>query len=392
MRPVLISHIYINRDVLDSAFAKNIISKLPDTPVTISDAPPEQLESSSITEGKRLLYITTYKGNFCKPCPGTSHDYICCNYQVINETTGCPLDCAYCILQSYMSSSVLTVYANYHKILEEFDVFTAKFPERIIRIGTGELADSLALEEYTGISSLLIPYFSTKPNIFFELKSKTNHVRHLESFRNKTNNLVLSWSLNPDQVIKDIEFKTASLEERFESAALAEKMGFKLGFHFDPVIFYEEWESGYGNVIEQLFNSINPANIAWISIGGLRFPPSLKETIRDRFPGTSIIRGEQITGKDQKTRYFKPIRLQMFRSIYSRIRNYSPEVFVYFCMEDKEIWKKVMDFTPASTNHLDFMFAESLYHRFPEMNLTKPVYEKYLSFESIHDPAIQSAI
>ncbi|MGD9898284.1 MAG: radical SAM protein [Calditrichaceae bacterium] len=392
MKPISISHIYINRDVRDSAFAKNIISKLSNIPITISDSPPEKLESSSIAEGKRLLYVTNYKGNFCKPCPGTSHDYICCNYQVINETTGCPLDCAYCILQSYMNSSVLTVYANYYKILEEFDAFTAKFPDRIIRIGTGELADSLALEEYTGISSLLIPYFDTKHNVFFELKSKTNHVRHLESFQNKTENLVLSWSLNPDHVITNIEFKTASLKERLESAVQAQKMGFKLGFHFDPVIFYDEWESGYSNVIDQLFQHINPDNIVWISIGGLRFPPSLKETIRDRFPGTSIIRGEQIIGKDQKTRYFKPIRLKMFRSIYSRIRYYSPDVFTYFCMEDKEIWKKVMGFAPINTNHLDFMFAESLYNRFPEMNLSKPMYEKYLKFESIHDPAIQSAI
>ncbi len=388
MKEIIIKKIYIDRKVKDRSFTKNVLNNLPHTPLEITDTAP----AFSTAQGKQILYITDYKGVFCKPCPGTSQEYLCCNYQVINETTGCPLDCAYCILQGYMDSSVLTVYANYEKIFEEFDTFHNKYPQRIIRIGTGELADSLALERYTNISSLLIPYFRMKKNVFFELKTKTNKIEFLAPFAHKTNNLVLSWSLNTPQAIESVEFKTASLQERLQGAKRAQEMGFKMSFHFDPIVHHENWKENYHRTIERLFKTVDHRRIVWISLGGLRMPPDLKPIIKERFPETPIIRDEQIIAKDRKLRYFKPLRYEMFKHIYDTIRSHSKDVFVYFCMEDKDIWQKVMGFSPINTNHVDYLFAESLFRRFPEMGLPKPEFDYYQSLDSIHDPAYEKRI
>ncbi len=388
MKEIIIKKIFVDEKVKERPFTKRIIGNLPGVPIEITSAPP----SASVAKGKQLLYITDYKGNFCKPCPGTSQEYLCCNYQVINETTGCPLDCAYCILQGYMDSSVLTVYANYEKIFDEFDDFQRKYPKRIIRIGTGELADSLALEKYSNISQLLIPYFQKKKGVFFELKTKTDHIDFLRPFARKVDNLVLSWSLNTEQAINKAEFKTAALDERLQAAVKAQEMGFKLSFHFDPIVHHENWKENYSAVLDKLFSAVDHCKIVWISIGGLRMPPDLKPIIKERFPETHIIRDEQIIAKDRKLRYFKPLRYEMFKHIYDGIRRYSGDVFVYFCMEDKDIWRKVMGFSPLNTNHVDFLFAESLYRRFPEMNLPKPDFDYYQQLESIHDPIYESKL
>ena len=388
MKPVKINKIYIDEQVKDHPFTKNIVKNLSGIPVEITIMPP----TASIAQGKQIIYITNYKGDFCKPCPGTSEEYLCCNYQIINETTGCPLDCSYCILQGYMDSSVLTVYANYEKIFSEFDRFYEKYPRRIIRIGTGELADSLALENFTNISSLLIPYFKKRKGVFFELKTKTNTIGFLNPFAHKMENLVLSWSLNTPQAIERAEFKTSSLDERLAAAREAQEMGFKLSFHFDPIVHHDNWEENYSFVIDKLFSTVDSKKIVWISLGGLRMPPDLKPIIKERFPETGIIRDEQIIAKDRKLRYFKPLRYKMFKHIYNTIRKYSEDVFVYFCMEDKDIWQKVMGFSPVNTNHVDFLFAESLYKRFPEMNLPKPDYDYYQQLESIHDPEYEKSI
>lgn len=392
MKKIIIKKIYIDRDVINTEFTKNILQSLPNVPVINTTSNPEIFTSFTISEGKQILFITNYKGNFCKPCPATSQDYICCNYHVINETTGCPLDCIYCILQGYMNSKVLTVYANYQNIFREFDALSSKYSNRIIRIGTGELADSIALEEYTNISSFLIPYFESKHNVFFEFKTKTNHIKLLNKFAHKTNNLVLSWSLNPDQLIDNMELKAASLTERINSAQLAQKMGFKLSFHFDPIIQHDNWRDNYNHVIDSLFSKIKAQNIVWISMGGLRFPPALKQIIKERFPKTPIIRSEQITGNDQKIRYFKPLRLEMFKYLYNRIRSHSKEVFVYFCMENKDVWEKTMGYCPINSNHLDYLFAESLCKQFPEMGFTKPAFDYYQNIKSKHDPEYQSGL
>ncbi len=392
MKSLTIKKILVDKKVVDEAFTKEILSKYDPSIVKEVDVENVDFKNISITRGKSILFITNYKGKFCKSCPGTSQDYICCNYHVINETTGCPIDCAYCILQSYMTSPVLTVYVNYTKIFNEVDKLIKLFPKRLLRIGTGELADSLALEEITGISTKLIPYFESKNNVLFEVKTKTNHIALLKNFSQQLHNLVISWSINPTELIDNIEFKSDLIIDRLYAAEKAQEMGIKLAFHFDPIINHKNWRKNYIDLIDLLFKKIDPKNIVWISLGGLRFPPSLKEIIQDRFPGTLIIRDEQIVGVDQKLRYFKPIRLEMYREIYSRIRSYSEDVFVYFCMESKDIWKKVMDFSPKSTNHLDYLFAESLYKRFPQMNFLKPDLQYYLNLSGMHDHNYQNRL
>jgi spore photoproduct lyase len=388
MKKITIKKIYVDEQVKDRSFTKKILSNLPNIEIEITRTAPQV----SIAKGKQILYITNYKGDFCKPCPGTSQEYLCCNYQVINETTGCPLDCAYCILQGFLDSSVLTVYANYEKIFEEFDRFQRKNSRRIIRIGTGELADSIALEPFTNISSLLIPYFRNKKGVFFELKTKTDTIDFLKPFAHKADNLVLSWSLNTTQSIEQVEFNTASLDERLQAARRAQDMGFKLSFHFDPIIHHENWKRNYSYVLERLFSAVDHKKIVWISLGALRMPPDLKPLIKERFPETGIIRDEQIIAKDRKLRYFKPLRVEMFRHLYNTIRSYSADLFVYFCMEDKDVWQKVMGFSPQNTNHVDFLFAESLYKRFPEMPLPKPNFDYYQQLESIHDPLYEKEL
>ena len=392
MKSVHIRKILIDKTVKDELFTREIISKFDSSIVELVDADKINFENIPIPRGKSILFITNYKGNFCKPCPGTSQDYICCNYHVINETTGCPIDCAYCILQSYMNSRVLTVYANYPKIFDEFAEFRNQYPKRLFRIGTGELADSLALEDITGISQKLIPYFESQDNVLFEVKTKTNHIDFLNHILKPLTNLVISWSLNPAEVVDNIEFKSDSINARLNAAEFAQSKGIKLAFHFDPIVHHENWQQNYRDLIDRLFLKIDPNNVTWISLGGLRFPPSLKDTIRNRFPDTFIIRDEQVVGIDQKLRYFKPIRLEMFREIYSRIRFHSKDVFVYFCMESKDIWEKVTGTSPESTNHLDYLFAESLYKRFPEMNFSKPDLKYYLEIPGMHDHRYQTIL
>lgn len=392
MKFLHIKKVLVDNTVKNEIFTQEVLSKFDKSLIEFINEKDLSPYQSSITKGKSNLFITKYKGRFCKPCPGTSQDYICCNYHVINETTGCPIDCAYCILQSYMNSRLLTIYANYENIFSEMDELLNKYPRRLIRIGTGELTDSLALEDITGISTKLIPYFESRKNVLFELKTKTNHLEFIKKFSGELKNLVISWSVNPQELIDNIEFKSDSLSSRLHAAQFIQNRDIKIGFHFDPIIYHDNWFNNYRNLISTIFKTIDARNIAWISLGGLRFPPSLKETIQDRFPENPIIRGEQIIGVDQKLRYFKPVRLEMFKEIYSQIRLHSKEVFVYFCMESKDVWKKVMGYAPDSSNHLDYLFAKSLYERFPDMSFLEPELGYYLNLESTHNHYYQKLL
>lgn len=370
MKSNVFNKIYVNNSVSQLAKTKNILQKLNTKNIVYFNELEEirqRFSSVSLTEGKKTIVLTDYKGKIVKSCPGTDESYLCCKYIIINQITNCPLECTYCILQTYTNSPYITIYPDTNKIFKELDELSNENPNRILRIGTGELSDSFALDYITDFSSELISYFSNKKNLILELKTKTTNIENLKNISNVPENIVISWSVNPSLIAENEESKTATIIKRLESAKSLSQQGYKIGLHFDPILFYENWDKLYIELVDSIFRYIQAKKIMWISLGAFRFIPKLKEVIQTRFPKTNIIYSEHIKGNDGKIRYPKPIRKKIFKTIYDRIKAYSKDVFVYFCMEDIDVWKSVMGFSPSNNDELDLMFEESIKKRFKKM-------------------------
>jgi spore photoproduct lyase len=341
-------------------------------------------ESQSQEESfnKKELLLRASVGSAFKPCPGTDSSYICCNYWVLNQTINCPFDCSYCILQYYLNNQSLIVHTNIAEMFAEIDRRTALEPQRFFRIGTGELGDSLALDPWVETASELIDQAAQRSGILLELKTKSADIGHLLHLPHQ-GKTVLAWSLNPQELILQEEHKAASLDERIAAARQAQDAGYKLAFHFDPMVWYPHWQKGYAEVVNKLQEAgIAPERIVWISIGSLRFPPEMKDKALDKFPKTKLFAGEMIRGKDNKERYIKPLRLQLYQWLIQRLKEWSPRLFIYFCMEDFEIWEKCLPPAPKNSQELDYRFAESLWKQFPALMSKKPELENYLAFST----------
>ena len=179
--------------------------------------------SHAITKGKKDLLLTINKGRFIKKCPGTKH-YICCGYQILHQASGCNLDCSYCILQAYFNNPLLTVFVNLDNMMQELDKKIDRNKKRFWRIGTGEFTDSLALDEITSLSTLLIPYFIKKKNAILELKTKTVNINNLLRFKPK-GNIITSWSLNAKRIVKQEERQVSSIQSRIKAARTCQDRG-----------------------------------------------------------------------------------------------------------------------------------------------------------------------
>jgi spore photoproduct lyase len=341
--------IFITRDSQSLPLTQRILKNLSHIPVEFIPDPQDLIEEIKISrdpvgEGKKCLLITRQKGQYVKPCPCTPH-YIGCNYFIINADLNCPLDCTYCILQTYLDNPLITVHADSEKMWEHLDDFLHKNRGRPLRIGTGELADSLALDPITERSSELVSYFSTRSHALFELKTKTVNIEHVLRFK-PPENVVIAWSLNSSQMALTEEQGAPDIEERLEAARLVSRSGYKVAFHFDPLILYQGWEQGYAEVIENMMASIDHKKIAWISLGSLRFPPSLKGVIQKRFPQTRIMHQEFIKGKDGKFRYPKPVRLWLYGKVVEFLKNAGGgSIPLYFCMESHDVWREILEKT-----------------------------------------------
>jgi spore photoproduct lyase len=343
----------------------------------------KRLRHLGLTEGKRVLLVKEFRGRAFKQCQGLKPEYACCNLHTLAEANHCAMECTYCILQFYMTSPHLTVFANLEEIQAEITRRVSAQPERVFRIGTGELSDSLLLDPLTESTRRMVPFFRSLPNAVLELKTKTDNVERLLDLEHGRKTVV-SWSVSPPEIVEREELKTASLAERLAAASLVSRQGYPVGFHLDPMIHYPGWREGYAYLVDAILDAVPPEGMAWISLGSLRFPPEMKVTMEARFPRSELRHGELVQGDDGKMHYLRPLRLEMYRFVVDRLegrlQGSESSPVLYLCMEPPDVWKRTFDKEAPANPELEHRFAENYWRRFAGASLPRPDLEAYRSF------------
>jgi spore photoproduct lyase len=346
-----------------SALATRIVSGIPSS-VQVGYVADGRLAARPLNEmsdpfgaGKRRMVVMTRRGPFLMGCPASSTEFACCGYLVLILASNCPMDCSYCFLQEHLANNPgFQVYANHHDALDELDRLARAGSGRSFRIGTGELADSLAFDSLTGISRDLVSYFSQHPTLMLELKTKTDEIDNLLALDPRGRTMV-SWSLSPMRVFAASEHRTAPPPVRIDAARRVLDAGYTVGFHLDPLIAYPDAERDYLELLENVFDTMPPKAIAFFSIGGLRMTPGLRTTARRRFPADPMLLGEDVLGKDGRYRTFTPLRLRLFSKLRERIAKACADLPVYLCMETASMHHRVFGAAPPTPTALGSRLA-----------------------------------
>ncbi len=280
---------------------------------------------------RQTLFLIKEEFDYVQACP-CSRGSVRCGYYNLKLGTGCPYECTYCFLQAYTNTPGICLPVN----IEDFFACWENSREGQ-RLGSGQFTDSLALDEFTGYSALIVDFFRQHPESFFEFKTKSANISLLLKTAPAANILV-SWSVNPQAIIDTQEFYTASLEARLNAAARCANHGYSVGFHFDPIILFPGWESAYQAVVRAIFDRVPKASIRWISLGCLRMTWTQKQVIESRFPESDLLNGELLLDYDEKLRYPREVRKSVYAAMLHWIRNHSPKTRVYLCMEEAPLF------------------------------------------------------
>ena len=280
-------------------------------------------------------------------CPVASPKTRCCNLYTLDAVESCGFDCSYCSIQSFYNENKIGFDKNFAQKLKTLKLD----PKRFYHIGTGQSSDSLLWGNKEGIMEALFEFARANPNVILELKSKSKNIKYLLE-NDVPKNILCTWSLNPTTIIENEEHLSASLDERIESArALADK-GVLVGFHFHPIVVYENYLDEYKDIAKRLTDTFEPHEVVLVSMGTLTFIKPVIKKLRQRDFKSKIL---QMPLVDASGKFSYPLdtKLEMFKTLYDAFESWHKKVYFYLCMEDHSLWKKVFGFEYDSNDEME---------------------------------------
>jgi len=243
----------------------------------------------------------------------------------------CIYECEYCYLQGYFDSPDIVLFVNYEEMLNEMSRLCKMYAEETVWFHAGEFSDSLALGHLTGEWPWLWRLASENSNARLELRTKSANVTCILDLE-PVENIMVSYSLSPQSQIENHDRKTPSLPARLRAIEKLVKRGFQIAIHLDPVII--DYVDDYPALVSKLAGLIPPEQMAYISIGVVRFTPKVHKEVMANYGQSQMLAADFVSSFDHKLRYHRPIRLKILRQIQRFcFDNGIAEEKVYLCME-----------------------------------------------------------
>ena len=290
-------------------------------------------------------------------CPVASEKTVCCNLMTIDAVQGCSLGCSYCSIQTFYTDGKISIDKNLAEKLSKIPLD----PNKNYHIGSGQSSDSLAIGNREGVLDAQLEFARKNSNIILEFKTKSSNIDHLVR-TDIPKNVFVSWSLNPQLFIDNEEHGTASLDQRISSARRLSDKGVLIGFHFHPIVYYENYEKDYSDVVRKVMATFEPSEIAMISMGTLTFIKPAIQKLRSSGLSSKVL---QIPMADAvgKSSYTREIKAEIFNHVYSAFHHWHDRVFFYLCMEESSVWESVFGKYYSSNTEFENALFESVHSK-----------------------------
>src|SRR5574343_628973 len=226
----MFERIFIEKEVLDLGLAQEILKKLGRLDFEIIEKIDDiigKVKKPYLQKRESInLFIGKKRGSLVKKAPDA--------YGVLGEPRfyfihdlNCIYECQYCYLQGYFNSPDLVFFINHEEICQEIEKKILEF-DKGIWFHAGEFSDSLALSHLSGELPFLFDLFKRYPKAYLELRTKSVNIKELLKL-DPIENIITSFSLSPDEAIKEFDLKTPPLKHRLNASEKLHEAGHPIG-------------------------------------------------------------------------------------------------------------------------------------------------------------------
>lgn len=173
------------------------------------------------------------------------------DFLVPYTSSGCIAACMYCYLVcNYNKCSYLRLFVNREEMLEKI-IKTANKSDKDLVFEIGSNSDLILENTITDNLCWTIENFKNSPKGKLTFPTKFQMIDSILPLDHK-GKIIIRMSVNPDEITEKIEFGTSRLLGRIEALNKLVEAGYEIGILIAPVIFVDNWQKKYLELIKTL--------------------------------------------------------------------------------------------------------------------------------------------
>lgn len=262
-----------------------------------------------------LILAVKHQG-WLQPSPyglGGRHNYY------FSHMLNCIYDCSYCFLQGLYASAHYVVFVNYEDFFRSIAAKMRQLNQQAFFF-SGYDCDSLAYEPVTQFVHNALPFFAEQPQAILELRTKSVQITSLLK-TSPLANCIVAFSLAPQSIISRYEAKTPSLARRLAAMKRLAAKGWPLGIRLDPIMREQGWRQDYQALIAQLASELPAGNVHSITLGTMRFPRPVYDTMTRLHP-TAPFLVKDVLASDKQVGLSAELATEMTDFCYRQLKRY----------------------------------------------------------------------
>ena len=255
MKDFIPDAIYYEEKAKEYELGKELLEKYKDVPQFVIEnhnniEEMRKEENKEFPKMKRNLIIGIRKTHKFVPNNKIS------NYLVPYTSSGCIAMCLYCYLVcNYNKCAYLRIFVNREEMLNKI-IKVANESEEELVFEIGSNSDLILENSITNNLRWTIENFRKAEKGYITFPTKFDMVEDILDVEGKER-VIIRMSVNPKEIIQKVEMGTSSLENRVKAINKLADAGYKVGILIAPVIFVENWQELYKELVIYLKDNLS---------------------------------------------------------------------------------------------------------------------------------------
>ena len=284
------SHIYVEKKILNNKNTLEILSKFKDVKIIEIDNYKEVFSSNNqdfhLQKLGQKLILASNKPNMIYEGAVVCESFKNDNFYYTSSIINCVYDCEYCYLQGVYSSGNIVIFVDIEKVFEEVEELYNKLKTLYLCVSYD--TDLLAIESICAFSEKWYYFIKDKKDLKIELRTKSGNIDKFLNLK-PLDNFIIAFTLSPENIALRNEKYTASFKNRVKAIKELQEKGWKVRICIDPLIYSDNFEKNYSEMIEYLFYEIDKEKVIDISIGVFRISKEYLKKMRNQNQNSEIL-------------------------------------------------------------------------------------------------------